>query len=97
MNRLKIVDIWAEWCRPCKRFDPIFKRVSEKFPDVDFVKVNAEEESDFIDKYGINSIPTVLVMKGEDILFSHPGFMSEELLIEVVNTYYSNELQGAIN
>ena len=43
-NQLVIIDFWAVWCGPCKRFAPIFESVAAKHPDVKFVKVNTDDE-----------------------------------------------------
>jgi thioredoxin 1 len=86
-----VYDVWAEWCPPCKKFGPIFESVSQLFPDIEFVKVNADTEEGFVflNKYRINSIPTILIAdQNGKTLFSHAGILSEQNLNMLVSTYY---------
>lgn len=60
-----IVDFFAEWCGPCKMMGPIFEEVGAKFDGkVKFVKLNVDEARESAMKYGVMSIPTLIVFKG---------------------------------
>lgn len=86
---MKVVDIWAEWCPPCKKFAPIFESVSKNFPGVKFVKVDADSlfGTEFLQKYSIRSIPTILILDDEDnVVFQHAGILSEQNLEMLVST-----------
>ncbi len=59
-----IVDFWAPWCGPCKMMAPIFNETAQKYPlKALFVKVNTQEHQALGSKYGIRSIPTLVVYK----------------------------------
>jgi thioredoxin 1 len=59
-----IVDFWAEWCGPCHAVAPVLdKIVEERGDDVKLVKVNIDEEPDLASRYGIASIPTMILFK----------------------------------
>jgi thioredoxin 1 len=60
-----IVDFWAEWCGPCHAVAPVLDRiVEEREGEVRLVKVNIDEEQGLAMRYGIASIPTILLFKG---------------------------------
>jgi thioredoxin 1 len=59
-----IVDFWAEWCGPCHAVAPVLdKIVEERADEVKLVKVNIDEEQELAQKYGIASIPTMILFK----------------------------------
>ncbi|ADN10205.1 thioredoxin TrxC [Sulfurimonas autotrophica] len=60
-----IVDFWAPWCGPCKMMAPNFERAATQFPlKALFTKVNTENEQNLGARFGIRSIPTIIVFKG---------------------------------
>lgn len=83
-NQLVIFDFWAEWCGPCKRFGPIFEAVAAKHPDVKFVKVNTDEQRELSAAFEVMSIPTLAVVKEQDIIFVQPGAVNEDILEEII-------------
>jgi thioredoxin 1 len=59
-----IVDFWAEWCGPCHAVAPLLDKIVEERPgEVKLVKVNIDEERQLADRYGIASIPTMILFK----------------------------------
>ncbi len=59
-----IVDFWAPWCGPCKMMAPNFERAAQEFPlKARFTKVNTENEQNLGARFGIRSIPTIIVFK----------------------------------
>lgn len=79
-----LVDFWAEWCGPCKMLSPVVDNVSEQVGDVDFYKVNVDEESELAREYGIMSIPTLIVFKDGEIVEQSVGVISEDDIKELV-------------
>jgi len=58
-----IVDFWAEWCGPCHAVAPVLDRIIEERPDYKLVKVNIDEEQGLAQRYGVASIPTMILFK----------------------------------
>jgi len=72
MNKYVLIDFWAEWCRPCKLMSPVIDEIEKEFPNIQVLRVNADEDAAMIQKYNISSIPTYVLEKddGEIISFA---------------------------
>lgn len=93
--KLQVIDVWAEWCAPCKKFTPIFNEVAKEFPNAEFIQVNADSNVGqfYLNDYQIRGIPTLLILdSGNNVLFQHAGILSAQELKAVVSTYYSKDV-----
>ncbi|MFD2766807.1 thioredoxin [Micromonospora eburnea] len=91
-----LLDFWADWCGPCKRFAPVYERSSEKHPDIVFGKVDTEAQQELGARFNISSIPTVMAIKDGVIVFAQPGALPEsalENLIEQVEKLDMDEVR----
>ena len=69
-----IVDFWAEWCGPCHAVSPVLDRISDEH-DVKLVKVNIDEQQDLAQRYGVASIPFMMLFENGEPLASAIGAM----------------------
>ncbi len=79
-----IVDFWAPWCGPCQSFAPVFEKVSEQHPGILFAKVNTEQEQELAAQFQIRSIPTLMIIRDNIIIYSQPGALPESALEDLI-------------
>ncbi len=83
-NDIVLIDFWAEWCGPCKMFGPTYEKVSEQYPNIVFAKVDTEEHQQLAGQFQIRSIPTLVAFKEQIGVFSQPGALPEEALVDLI-------------
>jgi len=81
---LALVDFWAAWCGPCRMFGPIFDRVSQQHPDAVFAKVDTEAQQALAASFGITSIPTLMIIRDNVVVYAQPGALPEAALQELI-------------
>ncbi|XJS11475.1 thioredoxin [Aerococcaceae bacterium WGS1372] len=82
-----LVDFWAPWCGPCRMQSPIIDELAEEMDEVDFFKMNVDEEPKTAQSFGIMSIPTLLVKKDGEVVEKLVGYHDKERLTEILNQY----------
>ena len=84
-NEIVLVDFWAEWCGPCKRFGPVFEDSSENHPDVVHAKVDTEAEQELAAELQIFSIPTLMAFRDGIMVFRQPGALPAPMLDQLID------------
>ena len=88
---LKVIDVWAPWCGPCKMMMPTIEKLAKEFSvedsNVEIIKINADENPDQVAKYQVRGIPTLLFEKDGEIVARLVGVQQEATIRETINTF----------
>jgi thioredoxin 1 len=81
-----LVDFWAPWCGPCRMIAPVIEELAEVYEGkATIAKVNTDEEQDIAVKFGIRSIPTVMIFKNGEVVDQMIGAASKQAFEEKIN------------
>ena len=79
-----LLDFWAPWCAPCRMVVPIIEEIAGERPDIKVGKINVDEQPELASKFGIMSIPTLVVMKNGKIVQQIPGARPKSAILEML-------------
>ena len=81
-----LVDYWAEWCGPCKMLTPTIESIAEDYQNKsDIVKINIDEAPGIATRFGIRSIPSILLFKSGKVIEQRVGAVSKEELTSLLD------------
>ncbi len=80
-----LIDFWASWCGPCRMLSPVIDEIGEEgHPGLKVCKVNVDEESELAVKFGVMSIPTLIVMRGGKVVNKSVGVIPKEAVLDLI-------------
>ena len=79
-----LIDFWASWCGPCRMLSPVVDEVADERADIKVGKVNVDEEPELASKFGVMSIPTLVVLVNGQVRNQSVGVIPKEKLIDMI-------------
>ncbi len=79
-----LVDFWASWCGPCRMLAPVIEEIAEEADGFAVGKVNVDDEPELARRYGIMSIPTLIVFKDGEVLSKSTGVMPKASILKMI-------------
>jgi thioredoxin 1 len=77
-KKLILIYFGADWCGPCKSLGPVFSKVSEKFEEVKFIKINVDKSKEISEEFQVRGIPAMFLVRDKNIVSRNTGFMDKE-------------------
>lgn len=79
-----LVDFWATWCGPCQMLGPVIDEVAEEVGDAKICKINVDEQQELAVKYGVMTIPTLIVFKNGEVVKKSSGFIPKSEVLALL-------------
>ena len=81
-----LIDFYANWCGPCQMLSPIIDEISEEREDVVVGKINVDSEPELAEKFGVFSIPTIVIMKDGEVVHQSAGARPKAQIIQLLES-----------
>ena len=79
-----LLDFWASWCNPCRMLSPIIDQIADEHPEIKVGKINVDEQPELAARFGIASIPTLVVMKNGKVVSKAQGARPKRAILEML-------------
>ena len=81
------VDFWAPWCGPCRMMAPVVEKISEKYPQIKFCKIDTQENMEYAGQFHVSGIPCIIIYKNGKEVDRLVGFRPEDEFEKAVKKY----------
>lgn len=79
-----LIDFWAAWCGPCQMLAPVIEGLAEEVDHAKICKVNVDEEPELAEKFNVMAIPTLVVIKDGEVVYSDSGIKPKSELLKLL-------------
>ncbi len=83
-DKTVLVDFWASWCGPCRMLSPVVDEIAEERTDIKVGKVNVDDEEELAMRYGIMSIPTLIVFQNGEVKTQTMGVQPKDTILNML-------------
>ena len=83
-NGTVLLDFYADWCGPCQMVAPVLKEIAEENNDITIGKINVDNEPELAQKFGVQSIPMLVVIKNGEVTNHTVGYHSKEEILNML-------------
>ena len=83
-ERLVVIDLYADWCGPCKLLAPVIEELEREYPDVKFCKINVDNEPELTALFKVESIPYIALVKNNVFLDFSVGYVAKATLVRLI-------------
>ncbi|KAL1663074.1 thioredoxin-like protein [Schizophyllum commune] len=83
LNRVSLINFWAPWAEPCKQMNEVVRELAKKYPQTQFLEVEAEQQADIAESFDVEAVPTFVVLRGHTLLDRISGADAPKLAASV--------------
>ena len=83
-DKTVLIDFWASWCGPCRMLSPVVDEIAEERTDIKVGKINVDEEPELAGRFGVMSIPTLVVFAGGEVKNKSVGVIPKDRILDLL-------------